>query len=185
MKIILKYLVILILVLFPARSYGQFFAGAGANYMLPFEELDETNDASMGFNLNIESRKFCNLWYGIRIDYIDLQEEDEIDTFYVDAIYFSPTVKYNFTKSDCYTGNPQIFLQGMLTISSIGGKDRANRMGLGGAAGAGVGVPFALFKKCWSVDFSVLYSAPNFIARADERPVFDLVIMSLNLNIGL
>ena len=154
---------------------------------MPQGAFKETNQNSVGYNLQLESRAFCNVWYGVRIDYINYQENPANTglNYLKDAVLLSPEFRYNFFSANCYKNVMLPYLQVMLTYSSIGGTDSANRSGLGAAGGAGLVFPFRLFGACWSFDFNAQYMAPNFIFRSEDRSSVQSFNFSITLGIGL
>ena len=104
--------------------------------------------------------------------------------YYDKAIYFSPTIKYNFLSEDCYKNLVMPYAEMMLTISNLDGTFDGAPIGLGGAAGFGAVIPFTISKTCFSVDFNVLYSSPNMI-RAVERDLVNTINVAFILSAGI
>jgi hypothetical protein len=179
--------VALIIIFCTPGAYSQFFLGAGAVFSMPQGKFKETNQNSTGYILQLESRAFCNVWYGLRIDYINYEKNPaNPDINYLkDAVLLSPEFRYNFFSENCYKNVMLPYLQVMLTYSSIGGTDNANRSGLGAAGGAGLVFPFRLFGVCWSIDMNAQYMAPNFIFRSEDRNSIQAFNFSINLSAGL
>ena len=103
---------------------------------------------------------------------------------YDKAIYFSPTIKYNFLSEDCYKNFVMPYAEMMLTISNLDGAFDGAPIGLGGAAGFGAVIPFTISKTYFSVDFNVLYSSPNMI-RAVERDLVNTINVAFILSAGI
>ncbi|GAB1430136.1 hypothetical protein MASR2M18_09690 [Ignavibacteria bacterium] len=156
---------ILLALQLPAR--GQIVAGAGVTYALPQNKFADVNKGSLGGTAALFSRRYCNLWFGLRLDYTSFQEKDSIVKSYSDAFAFSGEARYFFSPP---TELP-LYLQADITVSGIDGKDSANTSGFGGAIGAGA----LLFydKHCcdWFIDLNARYNAPNIFLRSDIRPV--------------
>lgn len=180
--------IIFFMLYFPFLVYGRFFVGAGPNYAIPLSRFSELNKSALGFNIQIEDRGYCNLWYGVRIDYNAFDSAANLkanDNYFDKCLVFSPEMRYVFNKCESYNNNFMPYIQGELNISSINGKDEKGNLGLGASAGAGVIYGFTLFKRCWSLDLNVLYSAPNCLIRADGRPPLQFMNVSLTLGFGL
>ena len=187
-KTIFLPMILLILLLQTPKSYSLIYVGIGGDYIIPVAKLDEVNLDAFGFNLQLESRTYCKLWYGLRFDYITLDAKKPItEDYYKSMMLISPTLRYNFLSHNCidYTGKIAPYVQGILTLSSIEGSDKKNLMGFGGGLGAGIAVGFQLFKTCMMFDLNGLYSAPNFITRADGRPPLQMMNVNLSLSVGL
>ncbi len=183
---ILALNILLIMTVLPVQA--QFYAGGGVDFLLPQNKLKEVNQESAGFNLAFESRELCKLWYGLRMDYIDLSKQPDLpegSAYFENALLISPQVRFNFLFSKCYEQEVIPYLQGMLTISSISGTDGLSRFGFGAAGGAGVSMGFKLLSRCWILDLTALWLAPNSIYRADKRPSIQSVDLGLTLSIGI
>lgn len=184
-KILIAFCILLI-----STTYlkGQLYVGAGAEYLIPQDQLSEVNQESFGISIQLESKRYCNLWYGLRFDYLFLEKLEDLpaDTdYFEDAFLISPELRWSFLGKDCYTGKFLPYLQGMVTISSIGGTDNLSRLGLGMGGGGGFAVGFTIFDLCWMFDLNAIYSAPNAIHRAEGRHNLQSINLSLNLSVGL
>jgi hypothetical protein len=170
-----------------SNAYSKTFIGAGPNFLVPIGVLNFGNDKSFGVNLQVESRNYCTLWYGIRFDYYSLAKKNDIfyeTKYYKDAFMFSPEVRYLFLGSDFYNGKILPYIQGMLHISSIGGSDEKSRLGLGAALGGGVAFGTTLFgNPCWLFDFNAVYSSPNCIYRDTGRPTLISINASFTISV--
>lgn len=133
----------------------------------------------------MESQKYCNLWYGLRLDYISYEKFPDAADYLEDAFMLSPEVRYVFNGGNCREETIRPYLQMMLNLSSIGATDKSNRLGIGGAAGGGLNMPFTVFNKCWSLDLNALYSVPNFIVRTEGRVYAQSLLLNISLNVGL
>lgn len=177
------------LILFlPTIAYGRFYLGGGANYTMPMGDFSEVNDASIGYNFQIESRTYCKLWYGLRVDYTKYEELEEIEAgqnYFESGLSFTPQMRYLFLSNRKYDNALMPYLQAGLPISSIGGTDEASRLGLGITAGAGVAFGFGLFNTCWMLDVNARYFAPNLIYKAEERIDLNSVDVSVTLSFCL
>ncbi len=188
LKKIIFAVILIIFLLVPAKTFSLLYVGVGGDYIIPLAKLNDVNLDAYGFNLQLESRTYCKLWYGLRFDYIWLDPKLPVtENYYESMLLISPKVRYNFLPGNCfdYTGKIAPYLQGMLSISSIDGTDKKNLMGFGGAVGGGLALGFQLFKTCMMFDLNALYSAPNFIARADGRPSLQMINFNISLSVGL
>ena len=87
-------------------------------------------------------------------------------------LIYPPEIRYNFVCGNCYKYKTIPYLQGMLTLSSIGNTDALSRLGIGGALGGGIALSFTAFRACWMLNLNALYSAPNMNCRQGGRTVF-------------
>jgi hypothetical protein len=176
-------------IIIPSLSaIAQIYVGAGADYALPLGELKDRNKSAIGIKVEIESRHVCQYWYGIQMEYIPFEKNVgllEGLTYFKNGFYFSPAFRYNFVGGDCRKYKWIPYAQALFTMSSIGNTDEYSRLGLGGALGAGVAGSFNLFHLCWMLDLSALYSAPNFMYRADGRASLQSVNVGLTLSVRL
>jgi hypothetical protein len=184
-----KIIVLISIILLSAEVVSaQLYIGAGPEYAIPQDQLAEVNQESFGVTLQLESRRYCNLWYGLRFDYIFLEKIEDFDediNFFEDAVLISPQIRWSFLGKDCFTGKFLPYIQGMLTISSIGGTDNLNRLGLGMGGGGGIAIGFTIFDLCWMADLNAIYSAPNAIWRAEPRHNLQSINLSFNLSVEL
>jgi hypothetical protein len=168
---------------------AKLFVGAGATFFKPLSVTEDVLQNSLGINAVFELRNYCKLWYGLRFDYFSYQKRNDLvfgTPFFTDALYISPEIRWNIFGDKCYESNFHLYLQGMLTISSIGATDDETRLGLGGAAGLGLAYGFTLFgNPCWLIDLNALYSAPNFIIKPEKRAKLQSINLSLTLSVGL
>lgn len=184
-------LVLFFVLAFPAVS-SPYYLSLGGENLVPTGKFKETNKPALGFNLQLENRSFCNLWFGFRFDFAKLDSLDDvpIGTNYFNSYFLlSPELRYVFLLSDKHSFNDAfyLFIQGMWHFSSITRKQETDEsnLGLGGALGGGLGFGFTLFKLCWSVEFDALYSSPNFILKSDKRPTLTNFNFGLTLGVRL
>ncbi|HYF04115.1 MAG TPA: hypothetical protein VEC36_12100 [Patescibacteria group bacterium] len=169
------------LLLCTAKANAQLLVGAGPVYSLPLSDFADYNKASFGGTVFIGSRKYCNLWTGMRLDYIAYSQVDPAVTpvYFQDALVLSPEFRYFFSPATEFP----VYLQGMLSFSGIKGTDEASRTGLG--AGGGVGIVFPYSTNCdWFIDANVRYMAPNLL-RSDDRPALSSLTASITFNFGI
>lgn len=190
-KKILFLLIIVLLISIPKHSYSQFaYVGIGGDFAMPLGDFSQTNTNSLGVNLQLEFRQICELWYGLRFDYLFLKKQDTAFNYFTEAFYFSPNIKFNILGGSLHKGRIGAYdntllpyIQALLTLSAIGGTDEENRLGLGAGLGAGIVYNFHLFKRCASVDLNAIYSSPNFILKSDKRKSLQNLIISITLSI--
>jgi hypothetical protein len=156
---------------------SPFYLGVGLNNILPTGEFKKLNQSSLGFNFQLQNRSYCNLWYGIRIDYAALDSASRTlagTHVFSEYLLVSPELRYVFLLSPKKSLDDvfYLFLNGLVNISSITRKQTTNEsnFGLGGSIGGGIGFCFNLFHLCWTLEFNGLFSAPNFILRSESRP---------------
>ncbi len=167
------------------KSQGIYY-GLGGQYFIPTTNFDETNKECFGIKLEVIAKNYCKLWYGFRFDYLMLQEKDQLLTNYYDkAIYLSPEIKYAPFVKDCFDKKFIPYLQGMITFSSISGRDENSKFGIGAGLGIGFAYNFKLFDRCWMLDLDGLYSAPNAFYRDDKRNTLQSINVGLTLSVAL
>lgn len=179
-------LIIVFLCISNFKAPAQTYLGVGADYIYPLGKLKEVNKPTFGYNIQIESRNFCKLWYGLRVDYFCPNKVDSINSnYYKNFILISPQIRYNFTNCTSYQKKLIPYIQALFTISSITGMDEASKLGLGGSAGCGLSYGFSLFKTCFLLDLNLLYNADNFIYKIETRPKLESATASLNLSVRI
>lgn len=185
-----RAIILLSLLIFGANAaHAQIFLGAGADYSIPNGEFSDTNGETYGINFQLESRVYCNVWYGFRIEYFahDAVEDlaEGVD-YFEETICLSPEVRYNFFHKNRYDNFFLPFARAQLTLSSAERtEDLTNKLGVGGAVGAGFAFPIRFLGYCWTLDLGADYSAPNFIFKDDERPTIETLNLYFTLNIGM
>lgn len=184
-------LILFLIMVYPAVS-TPYYLSFGVMNLVPNGKFKETNKPSLGFNFQVQNRYYCNLWYGIRIDFANLDslENVPVGTNYFSSYFlFSPEIRYVFVLSgkNNYDDTFYLFLQGMLHYSSITRKREIdeNNNGLGGAVGAGIGFCFNLFKLCWALELNGMFSAPNFILKSNSRPTLTNYNFGITLGVRL
>lgn len=186
MKRLFYTFLFLLLLYSPPLLKSQIYFGLGPTYMMPQNNFKEVNKESIGLNIQLESRVYCKLWYGLRFDYHSLNKVDRIvPENFEEYLIVSPQIRYNLFGADCYTNKIIPYLQFLFNISSIKGTDERDRLGLGASGGLGFSYGFELFSKCWVLDLNGIYAAPNAILRADGRQNLQSINLSLTLSIGL
>ncbi len=164
------------------------FLGIGAQYLIPYGDLDEFNESAFGFNLKLESRAFCNVWHGIKLEYTKLSAKDSIvDRIHYFKSYFGLgyNVKYVLWGSACKGSFILPYIQGGLQFSGIDGTDKKSLLGLGGRIGAGAAFPFVVYNRCCSVDLDADFNAPNAFLRAEGRENIQMINVGLTLSVGI
>lgn len=185
-------LFILISFLFFNASASPFYLGAGLENIIPQGTFKEINKQSLGIAFQIQNREFCNLWYGIRIDYSELDslENVRVGTNVFDKYFaLSPEIRYVwlFSQQRSYDDSFYIFVNGLLTFSLISRRQNVDESNwaLGGSLGGGIGFGFQLLKLCWIVEMNGQYASPNFILRDNNRTKLTAFNFSLVLGVKL
>lgn len=183
-------LVALALLFSPRASAQTTFLGGGPTYTLPQGSFAESNGNAWGGLLTYESRKYCQLWFGLRLHYT---HNVPLDTaapeftggpYYTDAVSLAPTARFFFTKPLEFP----LYLQGMLHFSSISTSDSlstASPVGLGVGIGAGYLIMYDSDCCNWFFDIYAHYQVPNLILRSSERPALPALVVGLNFNYSL
>ena len=158
------------------------FVGLGPTYSVPQGTFDTTNRGSFGGSLVIGSRKYCQLWTGLRLSYTEYQRRtDTTRNHYTESVTLSPEARYFFAQPLDFP----LYVHGMLTFSGISGTDSATRTGVG----AGVGLGYLLFydSNCgpWFVDLHASYQVPNLIFRSEDRPSLSAIVAGISINFRL
>jgi len=184
-----KLLITFVLILASISSYVRangLYLSIGPEYFLPQHNFDATNESSWGIKAEITGKKYCKLWYGLRLDYLSLKKKDEsAQSFYNKALYLSPVVKWAPFTNNCYDNKLIPYLQGMLNLSIIDGNDDASQIGLGGALGVGLAYNFKMLNKCWMIEADGIYSAPNAFYRDEIRKTIQSINLALTLSMAL
>lgn len=188
MKKALLFFAIIASVLAGARlAAGQTAVGAGVNYVLPQGEAGEINPSALGASLLFENRSICEIWYGFRLEYDSFSKDvnlpDSLD-YFENMFAISPQIRYNFFAGNPYRGSALPFLQAAFVFSSIGSNDDLSRLGIGASGGGGFSYSFCLGKACVTLETAALYSAPNFIAKADGRKKLESIAFNFIVSVG-
>ncbi len=188
MKRIIFTFAIVFLLLASEKASSQYYFGVGPVFKNPISDFSDLNKPVFGVNFQFESRQWCLLWFGLRVDYFSLQKADDLAVgadYYQSEFTISPGVRYNFLGKDCYKYNIVPYAQAMLRISSITGTDELDPMGLGVAAGIGVAFSFSFMNVCSMVDLNALYNSPNAILVDKKRDVIQSIDVALTLSVRL
>jgi|GEM_PF-743060 len=188
---LLPVLLLALVLLVSAQGTAQTtFLGIGPTYTIPQDTFARTNGPALGVDLTYESRKYCQLWFGLRFNYTHNVVGDSISPdfhrrpYYTDAVSLAPTARFFFSKPLDFP----LYLQGMVHFSSIATSDTASGASTAGL-GAGIGAGYLLMynSDCcnWFLDLYAHYQAPNLILRSGERPVLPAIVVGLNFNYSL
>ena len=103
MKRLLYLLFFLLLLYNSPKLESQIYFGFGPSYMLPQTNFKEVNKETFGLNVQLESRVYCKIWYGVRFDYHTLAKVDKIvPEYFEEYLMISPQIKYNPFCSNSY-----------------------------------------------------------------------------------
>lgn len=188
MKKQVSYLLIIAFVLCSSIAQSQIYGGLGTGYIAPFSKFEESNKSSSSYIINLENRYYCNIWYGLKIEYSEFQSSDNLPStspYYENMVNFMPQVRYNFLGLNCYDNSVFPYLQLGLSINSIGRTDNSSRLGLGFSGGGGVSYGFNAFSTCFILDGNVSYNMPNIIVRDELRDEIQFMHINLTLNVKL
>lgn len=181
-------LIIIFLILIVGSLHSQIYIGLGPTFSIPDGDFSELNNESIGFSINLESRAYCKLWYGFRIDRISYLEGDNlpIGTDFVESAFnLSPNIRFNFLNSDCYDTHVFPYLQAGTTLSIIRTAENTEPFGWGAFGGAGMLIGFNFLDLCWSADFNASYNSPNWWLRDENRDVLNSINVGLIISIGI
>ncbi len=186
-----KNLVLMIAVFFAftfvnTRANNYFLVGY--DFALPTSDFKDVVSNAMGIQIKVESRRFCNFWFGANAEYLFIKNKDNVIENVKNIFTFSPNVKfviYKNTEINDYKGNLALYLSPGLTFSNIEGKDDLSPIGIGGYANIGTSYGFKMFSRCASLDFDIKYNLPNFILKDSDRETFQYITIGLSLGICL
>ncbi len=171
---------------------SPYYLSLGVGNIGPTSDFKKFNAPSIGYTFQIQNRGYCNLWYGLRIDYspLDSSKDATIGSNVFDKyLSFSPELRYVYLLSSKHSLNDVFYLfgQGLINFSSITRRQPSDdgNFGLGGYLGAGVGYCFILFKTCCTLEFNGMYGSPNFIIKPENRPTLTNYNFGLTLGVRL
>lgn len=168
-----------------ALGQSTTFLGIGPTYTLPLDTFGMTNDNAPGGTLLYESRKFCQIWFGIRLSYtannVKTTSGERIRFFYEDQIVLAPEARYFFAEPTSFP----LYVVANAQLSSIAGSDSAARAGMGLAGGLGYLLLYDNDCCNWFLDFSALYQSPNLLFGSGRRPTLNSILLALTLNIAI
>ena len=158
------------------------FTGFGPTYSIPLDTFGVSNRASFGGSALIESRRYCQLWTGLRLGFTQYRpKNDTVRSYYRNALSISPEARYFFAQPL----ELPLYVQGMVTLSGIGGTDSVSRVAVGLEGGVG----YLLFydSNCcgWFIDLHARYQRPNLFFRSEERPSLSSLLVGLSFNLAL
>ncbi|MFP4369700.1 MAG: hypothetical protein ACLFR2_08980, partial [Candidatus Kapaibacterium sp.] len=138
MRINFSLIVLIFLFAVSRESVAQLWMGAGAGTPLVMTPSYQLKESGRNINIQLESRKYCNLWYGLRIDHFEYEKQEDYPlATYTDGIFLQPEFRYIFIPTDCHNYRIAPWVQLMMIFSSI---DADNDTALGGiGAGGGLG----------------------------------------------
>lgn len=191
----IRYLLIISFsVLIATTAQSQLYLGAGPSFFVPTQQFADLNDKSIGINIHVENHYFCNLWWGVRVEYFDFDKIPSLpfDTTYIEEyIAISPNVKINLTETSLYGDNtcngkliPYLNIGAILSISSTN-QPETDKFGIGGNFGVGLAYGFTFAKTCMMLDFYTTYNSANFLYKDEARYTINSLILGLNMSIKL
>jgi len=182
MRLILFGLLLLLLATTATRAQKTTFIGLGPTYTLPLDTFGITNGNAVGGTLLYESRKFCQIWFGLRLSYTrNVAKDDRTRFFYQDQIVLAPETRYFFAEPTTFP----LYIVANVQMSSIAGTDSASRTGLGLAGGLGYLLIYENDCCNWFLDLSAQYQTPNLILRSELRPILSSIVLALTFNLSI
>lgn len=181
-----KFLITFVVIYFSTiDAMANLYVGLGGSYNMPYKNLENYNENTIGYRFEIMNKEYCNLWYGVKIDYFDLKPKEQVFPYMENTLLIQPELKYAPFVEDCYDNKLIPYLQGNLAFSSISGKDEQSKFGVGYGVGLGIAYNFKLFDKCFMLDLDGLYSLPNNIYKVENRMRIETINVGLTLSINL
>ncbi len=179
------YVFLVLIFLLGNNLYSQIYVGGGVNYAMPMENFTDYNKNVIGYNIQLENRQFCKLWYGLRFNYTELEPQDNQINYFKTISELTPQIKYAPFTSNCFDHKFIPYLYGNLSLSSITGTDELSKIGIGAGLGIGLAYNFKLFDSCWMIELNSIYSAPNTIYRADGRENLKLINSAITVSVRI
>lgn len=185
--------IVVLLTVGVSALHAQWFVGIGPGFSIP-EQQDyrQVNRNSFGGTLLLMNRSFCQLWYGVRLDYSPLRQRDD-----------RPANRYAFASSTTIAAEARffpveptrlpVFIAGTLGFNGTGtdpdtrlpGTEPGSPAGLGYSLGAGIALPYSSNCCGWFLTLIARYNVPNGILRSSYRPPLSCWDVGLLLNVSL
>lgn len=182
--------------IFPLQA--QWTIGIGGLYGFPqstrFKDVNSAYPAGSFFLLN---RRYCHLWYGIRISYAPLERAKDIppdSISYRNASEFALILRW-------YPWDPldiPFYITGNLGISDISYTPRIisyqqtgssyeepSPLGLGYRIGIGYLIPYTSHCCDWFLDLALHYHSYNGLWKSEKRPEISSFLVQLGIHIKL
>jgi len=190
MKNLLIVISIVIVGLFSTSTVlnAQIYGGIGLGYSLPMGDMQNYSPDAYSVILEIESRQYCRIWFGSKIEYFMVSKEPNLlpeDNFYINGIVLSPTFRYNFLPDDCYNYDFVPYGKVIFNLSSLSDEKQNPQLGFGMGFGAGAAQKFSLFDRCMMIDGSLAYTSLNGIARSKNRYEARMITATVTLSVEL
>jgi hypothetical protein len=184
-----KLLVLVVICIFSViETNAQNYVGIGGTYVMPLGNFKEVNQSTIGYSAHIMSKKYCKMWYGVKLDYFSSDSSSDVlppNTHFTNLLTISPEVRYNFIPDDCGKYDLVPYANILLSMSSLGNTDELSRLGLGLSLGGGAAYSFNFMDRCMMIDLNLLYASPNLILRADGRNNLNYINVGLSLSVAL
>lgn len=171
-----------------SNSFSQNYVGIGGNYIIPLSNFKDVNKSSIGYSAHFLSKKYCKIWYGLKLDYFSSDSSSDVlppNTHFTNVLTISPEVRYNFIPDDCGKYDLVPYANILLNMSSVGNTDELSRLGLGYSLGGGAAYSFTLFNTCMMLDLNLLYASPNSLLSAEGRNNMNYINVGLSLSVAL
>lgn len=173
----LKFLFSIFLVL-NSIVFANIYTGFGPSFYLQQNPSSELNKNSVGLSAEIESRYFCNYWFGIGLEYSSLEKQDDLlsnQDYFTSFFSLNPRFRYvlDFIGEGRYGINPYININ--LHLGMVRNTDQLGSISLGSGIGAGITSAFDVDDNCFMVDFGLNYSGYNNIYKVDGRRDFNAI----------
>lgn len=185
----LLILVLFIIISYPSYpSYSKYYAGFGANYNLIQKPNDLINDDFASFNIHLENRSKCKLWYGLALNYSNLNRIDKAppeSPFFNYIAQIEPSIRYNFISNNTITYSLVPYVKTSLLIGLIDAEDELSDKSLGGTLSVGLSYGFVAFDECFMIDLNCGYAGFNTLHRSDNRIFIESLNFGLNLSMKL
>lgn len=183
-----KILLLVLLIVFSNTSYSKYYAGFGGNYNLIQKPNDLINNDFASYNLHLENRSKCKLWYGLALNYSSLSNNIDAlpdSPFFNYIAQFEPSIRYNFIANNTVTYSFVPYVKTSLLIGYVDAKDQLSDKSLGGTLSAGLSYGFIAFDECFMIDLNFGYTGFNTLYRSDNRMFLESLNFGLNLSMKI
>lgn len=171
----------------PTFASTPYFFGGGYSQEFIQGNMSELNENFSSFNLSIENKYYCSIWWGLNIRYAQLEKLAEAplnQNYYSELFTLEPNIKYNFlNENDNYSFIP--YLKGTLLLGMLDNTDKKLDASVGIGAGLGIAYGFELFNTCMMLDLSANYNSFNALLRANGRNSLNTANINLTFSFCL